>query len=284
MAGNRRSERPGDSVQSVDFQRELSLRRDRALATGSAAFARCAPAIAPSLGPAPPASISTNLRRRKAGPPITPRSPERSQLAATEGRVRSSRRSGIGGCRTKADTPLPLRQLQAASAPIPGRIYNQNRPGAPPTRPDAVPVTIATTPPSLRPPPEEKPFEPLRHLDASLIWLASALTAVKLTAATSVSESTVPGVSGAFTRVVTTQIDHAFRRWLVATLKFSRALEDYVGSPREDLTYVASSAISYIMNREMQLKGEYRREWRVSSEPSNDYLAHIWLITLRLQR
>jgi hypothetical protein len=110
------------------------------------------------------------------------------------------------------------------------------------------------------------------------------LTTVKLTAATSVMESTVPGVSGAFTRDVTLQVDHAFRRWLVATLKFSRGIDDYVGSPREDLRYVASSAIAYNLNREVQLKGEYRQEWRYSNIPGNDYWAHIWLVGVRLQR
>ena len=79
-------------------------------------------------------------------------------------------------------------------------------------------------------------------VDASLVWLATALTTVKLTAATSIAESTVAGVSGQFTRDLTAQVDHAFRRWLIATLKFSRGLDDYVGSPREDLRYIASSA------------------------------------------
>ena len=37
----------------------------------------------------------------------------------------------------------------------------QNRPGAPPLGPDLVTATIATTPPSRRPPLEEKPFDPL---------------------------------------------------------------------------------------------------------------------------
>jgi hypothetical protein len=116
------------------------------------------------------------------------------------------------------------------------------------------------------------------------VWLASALTTVKLTATTSVAESTVPGVSGSFTREVTAQVDHAFRRWLIATLKFTRGFDDYVGSPRKDVRYVASSALAYSLTREMQLKGEYRQEWRYSNEPGNDYWAHVWLIGLRLRR
>jgi hypothetical protein len=121
-------------------------------------------------------------------------------------------------------------------------------------------------------------------LDSSLVWLASALTTVKITATTSVAESTIPGVSGSFTREITAQVDHAFRRWLIATLKFTRAFEDYVGSPREDYRYVASGALLYMLNRELPLKSEYRQEWRYSNIPGNNYWAHIWLVGLRLQR
>src|SRR5205085_12595847 len=82
-------------------------------------------------------------------------------------------------------------------------------------------------------------------VDGSLTWFASALTTVKLTAATTVDESTLAGVSGVFTRQVAIQVDHAFRRWLIATLKFSRANDDYVGSPRDDNRYSVSAALLY---------------------------------------
>jgi hypothetical protein len=121
-------------------------------------------------------------------------------------------------------------------------------------------------------------------LDASLTWLASALTTFKLTALTSVSESTLVGVSGSFTHEVSAQVDHAFRRWLLATLRFTRGLDDYVGSPREDLRYTAAASLVWSLTREVRVKGEYRNEWRHSNEPGNDYFAHVWLLGLRLQR
>jgi hypothetical protein len=120
--------------------------------------------------------------------------------------------------------------------------------------------------------------------DASLTWLASALTTVKFTAATAVMESTLAGVSGAFTREVGAQVDHAFRRWLTATLRVTRGFDDYVGSPREDIRYVAAAALAYSLTRELRLKGEYRNEWRHSNIPGNDFFAHVWLVGLRLQR
>jgi hypothetical protein len=120
--------------------------------------------------------------------------------------------------------------------------------------------------------------------DSSLAWLATALTTVKLVARTSVTESTVPGVAGAFTREATAEINHAFRRWLVATLRLTAATDDYVGSPRLDHRFAASTGIIYKLTREIQLKGEYRHEWLRSNSPGNDYDADVFLVGARLQR
>jgi hypothetical protein len=120
--------------------------------------------------------------------------------------------------------------------------------------------------------------------DASLTWLASALTAMKLTARTTVDETLLTGVAGAFTREVALEVDHAFRRWLVATLKLSGATVDYVGSPRADERYATAALITYKLTREVWLKGEYRHEWRHSNVAGNDYQADVVLVGARLQR
>ncbi len=52
--------------------------------------------------------------------------------------------------------------------------------------------------------------------NASLVWTATALTTVKLSATSVVGESTIPGVSGVLSRDVGLQIDHSLRRWLIA--------------------------------------------------------------------
>jgi hypothetical protein len=121
-------------------------------------------------------------------------------------------------------------------------------------------------------------------IDGSLVWVASALTTAKITARTQVDESTVPGVSGVFTREVAVQVDHAFRRWLVATLKFTRGFDNYIGSTREDDRYAAVAGITYKLTRELQLKSEIQRIWLRSSIPDADYNATVALIGLRLQR
>jgi hypothetical protein len=121
-------------------------------------------------------------------------------------------------------------------------------------------------------------------VDASLVFVASALTVAKLTATTTANETTVQGVSGIFTREVALQVDHAFRRWLIGTVKVSRALDVYDGSPRVDYRYLASGALTTMLSREWQLKGEYRQEWRTSNVPGQGYVANVYLIGLRLQR
>jgi len=121
-------------------------------------------------------------------------------------------------------------------------------------------------------------------LDGSLTWLASALTTFKLTAVTSASESTLVGVSGVFTHEVGIEVDHAFRTWLDATLRFTYDRDAYVGQPRLDDRYAALAGLTYKLTRDLQLKGELRREWLTSSIPANNYQAYVALLGVRLQR
>ncbi|MEJ0078597.1 MAG: outer membrane beta-barrel protein [Alphaproteobacteria bacterium] len=121
-------------------------------------------------------------------------------------------------------------------------------------------------------------------LDAALIYAFSALTNVKLTASTLVSETTVAGTSGVFTHNAGIEVEHAFRRWLIGSLKFNFGVDNYVGSPRVDDRYAVSGTLIYKLNRMMQLKAELREEWLRSTVPSADYTATVMLLGMRLQR
>ena len=120
--------------------------------------------------------------------------------------------------------------------------------------------------------------------DAALIYSLSALTNVKLTAATVAGETTVPGTAGILTRNAGIEVNHAFRRWLIGTAKFNYGYDDYVGSARKDDRYAISGAITYKLNRLMQAKAEVRQEWMRSTVPGVDYAATVFLLGLRLQR
>ena len=65
---------------------------------------------------------------------------------------------------------------------------------------------------------------------ASLVWTMTALTSVKLSAASTVGESTIAGVSGVLYRDVGLQVDHSFRRWLIGSAKIGFGMDTYKGA------------------------------------------------------
>jgi hypothetical protein len=120
--------------------------------------------------------------------------------------------------------------------------------------------------------------------NAALIWAATGLTTVKLTATSTADETTVPGVAGILRRDAALQIDHAFRRWLIATVKFGYGYDTFVGLSRHDQRYFASAGATYKLSRELALKGELRHEWLRSNTTGVDYQSTTALAGIRLQR
>ena len=120
--------------------------------------------------------------------------------------------------------------------------------------------------------------------NASLLWSVSALTNVKLSATSSVGESTIPGVSGVFYRDIGVQVDHAFRRWLIGSLKLGYGNDNYVGLDRVDNRYSAGVGLTYKLNPSAQVKGEFRQDWLRSNAEGVDYTASVFTLGLRFQR
>jgi hypothetical protein len=116
------------------------------------------------------------------------------------------------------------------------------------------------------------------------VYVASGLTTVTLTASSRVEESAQVGVSGALKRDIGIQVDHAFRRWLIGTIKAGYGQDDYIGLDRLDKRTSLGAAITYKFSREFWLKGEVRQEWLRSNVTSADYDATIFLIGMKLQR
>lgn len=121
-------------------------------------------------------------------------------------------------------------------------------------------------------------------LDGSLIWQADALTTAKFTAASTVTESALPGTSGEFSRDFNLQIDHAFLLWLVGTGQIGYGHDDYVGLGRQDNRYFVSAGLTYKLSRELQLKGTVREDWLTSNVSGVAYDATSFLVGVRLQR
>ncbi len=140
--------------------------------------------------------------------------------------------------------------------------------------------------------------------NASLIWTVNALTSAKLTANSTVGESTIPGVSGVLYRDIGLQVDHSFRRWLIGSAKIGFGIDTYQGADvitgvdpicgcivtttgggdRQDKRYSFGLGLTYKLNRMMQVKGEFRQEWLRSNVTGNDYTSSIFLLGLRVQQ
>ena len=112
--------------------------------------------------------------------------------------------------------------------------------------------------------------------NASLLWTVDALTNVKLIAASTIGESTVPGVSGVLYRDAGVQVDHSFRRWLIGSLKFGFGVDDYVGLDRIDKRYLVGAGLTYKLNRSVQVKGEFRQNWLTSNVAGVDYTESVF--------
>ena len=120
--------------------------------------------------------------------------------------------------------------------------------------------------------------------DGALIWRATALTTAKLSASSLVTELTLVGVSGELSRDIGLQVDHAFRRWLIGTLKLGYGQDDYVGEGRLDNRYFASVGMTYKLNRDIWLRTELREDRLNSNVSSASYWATSVLAGVRLQR
>jgi hypothetical protein len=86
------------------------------------------------------------------------------------------------------------------------------------------------------------------------------------------------------TRNYNAQIEHAFRRYLIATAKIGYTTADYQGSDRFDKIYSVGGDLVYKVNRDWQVKGQVRHDWLHSTVTSADYQATLFMLGVRLQR
>jgi hypothetical protein len=118
---------------------------------------------------------------------------------------------------------------------------------------------------------------------ASLVWTATGLTTVRLNASSSIDETTLPGVSGALSRDYSLSVEHAFRRWLIATGSAGFGTTDYDGA-RSDKRYFAQANLVYKLSRTFHIKGSIRHDWLESSIPGANSRATVVMLGIRVQR
>ena len=118
---------------------------------------------------------------------------------------------------------------------------------------------------------------------SSLTWTATPLTTAKFSSATSIDETTLPGVSGVLTHTYTVEVDHNFRRWLTGIGKFMWGSLDYQGDNRSDKIYSVSGELIYKMNRNLWVTGTLRRDWLDSNIAGNSTNSTVVMLGVRLQ-
>ena len=121
-------------------------------------------------------------------------------------------------------------------------------------------------------------------IDAALVWTATPLTTVSLKTTTSLSETTIPGASGAAQHATTLEIDHALRRYLTLTGTIGYLTDAYAGLPLRDATTTFGLVASYNLNRDVVLKASASRQFYSSNEPGTNYTATVVMLGLKLQR
>jgi hypothetical protein len=119
-------------------------------------------------------------------------------------------------------------------------------------------------------------------VNAALVWSMSPLTTVRLTAATGVTETTVPGSSGILTDVATLEIQHDLLRNLSIVVGGSYLRNDYQGSTIRETGFSATARLDYRFTRWLTLRGTYIYQQIDSSVVGSSFRDNTFLIGLRI--
>lgn len=121
-------------------------------------------------------------------------------------------------------------------------------------------------------------------LDARLLWQATGLTSVTLSAGTELGETTLAGSPGFVARRAGVRVDHALRRnvTLRAAVDYERA--DFSGVDLVEKTYQTSIGVEYLMNRNVALLAEISHLRFDTSSAGQDYHANRFSVGMRVQQ
>lgn len=121
-------------------------------------------------------------------------------------------------------------------------------------------------------------------VDGSILWRATALTSARLTLETAFDETALPGSPGSLSHAARFEVEHAFRRNLVAIAGIGYQHTDYVGTGRKDDEYSADIGLQYRLSRSFALIARAAHERLDSSIPGADYTNTLVEIGMRFRR
>lgn len=119
-------------------------------------------------------------------------------------------------------------------------------------------------------------------IDAAVLWAATPLTSVRVSAGTSVTETDVVGASGILSQRGGLEITHDLRRNLRLSLAGSLYTNDYQGIRIVEHGASASARLEYRLTRWLALRGSYTHETLRSTAAGSSYSANVYLVGLRV--
>ncbi|WP_342104494.1 outer membrane beta-barrel protein [Methylobacterium sp. SI9] len=119
-------------------------------------------------------------------------------------------------------------------------------------------------------------------VNAALVWSMSPLTTVRLTAATGITETTIPGSSGILTDVATLEVQHDLFRNLSIVLGGSFLKNTYQGSTIRENGVSATARLDYHLTRWLTLRGTYIYQQINSSVAGSSFNDNTFLVGLRV--
>lgn len=119
-------------------------------------------------------------------------------------------------------------------------------------------------------------------VNASVIWAASPLTTVRLTAAAGIIETSLIGSSGVRTQVATLEVQHDLLRNLSLTVGGSYLTSDYDRIAINERGFSATARLDYRFNRWLTLRGSYIYQQIDSSTSGASFSSNTWLLGLRV--
>ena len=121
-------------------------------------------------------------------------------------------------------------------------------------------------------------------VDGTLIYTITPLTTATLRASTFLTETTLPGATGAISRSIGLELAHALFRDFTVSAAGTFQVNQYQGITVDETFAQATLKGTYKLNREVQIFGSLSRQSLDSSLAGSSFTNTIFLLGVRLQR
>ena len=119
--------------------------------------------------------------------------------------------------------------------------------------------------------------------EVGINWYVTRLTTLNFKVSRKIQETTLFGAAGYLNTTFEVGVDHELMRNLVLSASGSYQQQKFDGIGRTDTYWEGRARAMYLLNRNLSVGGEYRRESRSSDALFQDYGRNIFLLTFRGQ-